>query len=59
MALPDKADYDDTMLVKVYDEIIRFASNRAQIDEVSRLGSYEQFFFHMAKTPCAPTNLRS
>ncbi|TFC02505.1 BglG family transcription antiterminator [Cryobacterium mannosilyticum] len=51
MGLPDKTDYDDTMLVKIYDEIIRLAGNRAELEQISRLTSYEQFFFHMAKTP--------
>ena len=51
MGLPDKADYDDTMLVKIYDEIIRLAANRSELDAISTLTSYEQFFFHMAKAP--------
>lgn len=55
MGLPKKADYDDTMLVKIYDEIIRFAANRAELDQISQLTSYEQFFFHMARTPFLPT----
>ena len=55
MGLPDKSDYDDTMLVKIYDEIIRLAGNRSEIDQISRLTSYEGFFFHMARTPL-PSN---
>jgi len=51
MGLPDKADYDDTMLVNIYDEIIRLAGSRSDIDLISRLTSYEEFFFHMARTP--------
>ena len=51
MGLPDKSDYDDTMLVKIYDEVIRLAGNRSEIDQISQLTTYEQLFFHMARTP--------
>ncbi|MHB9857382.1 BglG family transcription antiterminator [Streptomyces sp. YIM S03343] len=48
MGVPAKTDYDDTILVDIYDEIIRLAGDRAALDKISRLGSYEQFFYFMA-----------
>jgi len=51
MGVPDKADYDDTVLVDVYDEVIRLAADRPGLDRISRLTSYEQFFLHMANNP--------
>ncbi len=51
MGIPEKADYDDTILVDIYDEIIRLASDRAGLDRISRLTTYEQFFFHVVNNP--------
>jgi lichenan operon transcriptional antiterminator len=51
LALPDKADYDDTLLVNIYDEVIRMSGNRAALDRIALLASYEEFFFLMARTP--------
>ena len=48
MGVPAKADYDDTILVDVYDEIIRLAADRSGLDRISRLTSYEQFFLYMS-----------
>ena len=50
MGVPEKADYDDTVLVDVYDEIIRLASDRTGLDRISRLTSYEQFFLYMSNS---------
>ncbi len=55
MGVPDKGNYDDTVLVDVYDEIIRLASDRAGLDRISRLTSYEQFFLYMADNADHPT----
>ncbi|MFZ1283569.1 MAG: PRD domain-containing protein [Propionicimonas sp.] len=51
MGVPEKADYDDTILVDVYDEIIRLAADRNGLDRISRLTSYEQFFMYVANNP--------
>ncbi|MGB7961342.1 MAG: PTS sugar transporter subunit IIA, partial [Propionicimonas sp.] len=51
MGVPEKADYDDTILVDVYDEIIRLAADRNGLNRISRLTSYEQFFLYMANNP--------
>jgi lichenan operon transcriptional antiterminator len=56
LALPAKTDYDDTLLVSIYDEIIRLAGNHAELDLISHLANYEQFFFHMARTPSSLTH---
>lgn len=58
MGVPDKGDYDDTVLVDVYDEIIRLAADRDSLDRISRLTSYEQFFLYMTDTPDHPTKGR-
>lgn len=51
MGVPDKQDYDDTILIDVYDEIIRLASDRALITSLSRVTSHEQLFWFMADHP--------
>lgn len=58
MGVPDKGDYDDTVLVDVYDEIIRLAADRAGLDRISRLTSYQQFFLYMTDTSDHPTKGR-
>lgn len=50
MGVPEKGDYDDTVLVDVYDEIIRLAADRPGLDRISRLTTYEQFFLYMTGT---------
>ena len=47
MALPEKASYDDSILIRIYDEIIRLGGNRDALAKISRLTSYEQFFYFM------------
>ncbi|MCI1746994.1 MAG: HTH domain-containing protein [Acidipropionibacterium sp.] len=51
MGVPDKRDYDDTILIAVYDEIIRLASEPDQLAAMSRLTSHEQLFWFMANHP--------
>ncbi|MFZ1411996.1 MAG: PRD domain-containing protein [Micropruina sp.] len=51
MGVPEKADYDDTILVDIYDEIIRLAADRNGLDRISRLTSYESFFLYLANNP--------
>jgi lichenan operon transcriptional antiterminator len=47
LGVPDKADYDDNILVDIYDEIIRLAADPIGLARISRLTTYEQFFLHM------------
>ena len=54
LGVPEKADYDDTVLVDIYDEIIRLAADPGKVDRIARLTSYEQFFLHMANNPDFP-----
>lgn len=48
MGVPGKTDYDDTILVDVYDEIIRLAGDPHLLDQLSRLTSHEQLFWFLA-----------
>jgi mannitol/fructose-specific phosphotransferase system IIA component (Ntr-type) len=47
MAVPAKTDYDDRILLRVYDEIIRLSQDPVLVRKVSRLTSYVQFFYLM------------
>jgi transcriptional antiterminator/mannitol/fructose-specific phosphotransferase system IIA component (Ntr-type) len=47
MAVPAKTDYDDRILIRVYDEIIRLSQDPLLVRKVSRLTSYVQFFYLM------------
>lgn len=47
MVLPHKNEFDDTVLIEAYDDIIRLASDRSLLTRLSRLHSYEQFFYFM------------
>lgn len=52
MGVPGKTDYDDTILVDVYDEIIRLAGDPHLLDQLSQLTSHEQLFWFLAtRTP--------
>lgn len=51
MLLPDKANYDDSLLIEVYDEIIRLASYPALLDPLSRLTTHEDLFWFLATHP--------
>ena len=44
---PAKTDYDDRILLRVYDEIIRLSQDPLLVRKVSRLNSYVQFFYLM------------
>ena len=55
MAVPQKVAYDDTVLIRVYDEIIRLGGNAAAVAKISRLTSYEQFFYFMENLQSNPT----
>lgn len=50
LGVPEKSDYDDTVLIDIYEEIIRLASDRPGLDRICRLTSYEQFFLHMTNS---------
>jgi mannitol/fructose-specific phosphotransferase system IIA component (Ntr-type) len=47
MAVPAKTDYDDQILLRVYDETIRLSQDPILVRKVSRLNSYVQFFYLM------------
>lgn len=47
MSVPDKQDYDDTLLIRAWDELIRLGNNRGLVNRLSRLTSYEQLFYLM------------
>lgn len=47
MGVPLKTDYDDRILLRVYDEIIRLSQGPLLVRKVSRLTSYVQFFYLM------------
>lgn len=47
MAVPDKKDYDDSILIRVYDEVIRLSANPVILNKISRFNSYEQLFYLM------------
>ncbi len=51
LGVPEKSDYDDTILIDIYEEIIRLASDRSELNRISRYTSYEQFFLHMTNSP--------
>jgi len=54
MAVPNKSDYDDTILIRVYDEMIRLGDDPALVSKISRLNSYEQFFYLMENSNTRP-----
>lgn len=47
MAVPAKDLYDDTILIRAYDDLIRLGSHLPLLSKVSRLSTYEQFFYLM------------
>ncbi|MEH7096945.1 BglG family transcription antiterminator [Neobacillus vireti] len=42
LGIPEETDYDASLLVKIYDEIIRIAANRKIIGELAHASSYEE-----------------
>ena len=54
MGVPDKTDYDDTILVTVYDEIIRLTNDPDLLNRLSTLTNHEDVFWLMASRPCNP-----
>ncbi|WP_130865732.1 PTS sugar transporter subunit IIA [Acidipropionibacterium timonense] len=47
MGVPAKADYDDTILIDVYDEIIRLIADPDLLNDLSHLTSHEQLFWFL------------
>ena len=47
MAVPEKSTYDDTILIRAYGDVIRMGANRDLLNKISRLTTYEQFFYLM------------
>lgn len=50
MGVPEKGDYDDNVLVDVYDEIIRLAADPESLDRIARSSTYEQLFLQLTET---------
>lgn len=42
LGIPEQTDYDASVLVKIYDEIIRIASHKQLVDRLARTTSYEE-----------------
>lgn len=42
LGIPEQTDYDASLLVKIYDEIIRIAANKQLVDQLARTTSYEE-----------------
>ena len=55
LAVPEKLSYDDSILIRIYDEIIRLGSNRTALAKISRLTSFEQFFYFMENLSTSPS----
>ena len=49
LGLPED-DGDDTVLVKIYDEIIKIASDKELVDEISKLESYKDLLMYFVKS---------
>jgi lichenan operon transcriptional antiterminator len=43
LGIPEETDYDASLLVKIYDEIIRIAGSKKLIDQLAGTTSYEEF----------------
>jgi lichenan operon transcriptional antiterminator len=43
LGIPEKADNDASLLIKIYDEIIKIASDQKQVEELAGAASYEDF----------------
>jgi len=43
LGIPEKADNDASLLIKIYDEIIKIASDQKQVEELADAASYEDF----------------
>jgi lichenan operon transcriptional antiterminator len=43
LGIPKQTDFDSSLLVKIYDEIIRISTDRKLVEELSRTTSYEEF----------------
>lgn len=48
VGLPEKTD-DDTLLVKIYDEIIAIANDKNTIEAISKVKSYKDLILHFTK----------
>ena len=59
MGVPDKTEYNDTILIDVYDEIIRLRADPDLLDNLSHLTSHEQLFWLLTDhLPQPPSQLR-
>lgn len=49
LGIPKKVGVDETILVKIYNEIISIASNSTVIDDISKLKNYRDVLFYFIK----------
>ncbi|NRD76871.1 transcription antiterminator [Bacillus sp. BRMEA1] len=47
LGIPEETDYDASLLVKIYDEIIRIAANKKLIDQLANAASFEALSKHL------------
>ncbi|RFU68570.1 BglG family transcription antiterminator [Bacillus sp. V59.32b] len=47
LGIPKQTDYDASLLVKIYDEIIKIAANQELVDQLSSSKSYEELAKHL------------
>jgi lichenan operon transcriptional antiterminator len=47
LGIPEQTEYDASLLVKIYDEIIRIAANKQLIDQLAGTTSYEELSKHL------------
>ncbi|MDR4949574.1 BglG family transcription antiterminator [Neobacillus cucumis] len=47
LGIPEETDYDASLLVKIYDEIIRIAANKKMIGQLAGASSYEEVSRHL------------
>lgn len=50
LGVPEKASYDDTILVDIYEELLRLAGDLPSLEQISRFTSYEEFFMYMTNS---------
>ena len=49
LGLPED-DGDDTVLVKIYDEIIKIASDKELVEEISKIENYKDLLMYFVKS---------
>jgi len=49
LGIPEQTDYDASLLVKIYDEIMRIAGNQQLVNQLSETNSYEELSHYLEK----------